>query len=99
MSSDTTEVVFEDGTKESFDAVIAATGYRPALSEFLAGADAICDPKTGLPPKSGEAVLPGLYFGGFFISPRGMLNQIRLHALHIARAIARRRKLLHAASI
>ena len=75
---------FDDGVKEPFDAVVAATGYRPRLADFLRDADAICGP--GGPP-SGVAVRPGLYFCGFQVSPRGMLRQLGLDARRIARAI------------
>jgi thioredoxin reductase len=36
-------VVFADGRKESFEAVILATGYRPDLSEFLKVTDGVLD--------------------------------------------------------
>jgi hypothetical protein len=36
-------VIFTDGTREKFDAVILATGYRPQVNAFLENASAVCD--------------------------------------------------------
>jgi hypothetical protein len=66
--------------------LIAATGYRPALSELLADAATVCN-EAGLPAQSGVAVAPGLYFCGFFVSPRGMVAEIAAEAQRIAAAI------------
>jgi hypothetical protein len=82
-----TGVRFAGGSEEAFDAVIAATGYRPCLEELLGDAKYVCGPD-GLPARSGEAVRPGLYFCGLKVSPRGMLRQIGIDARRIARAIA-----------
>ncbi|MBK7584115.1 MAG: NAD(P)/FAD-dependent oxidoreductase [Myxococcales bacterium] len=82
-----TGVVFEGGREEAFAAVVLGTGYRPALSDFLAAADQICSPD-GVPTKSGAETLPGLYFCGFYVSPTGMLREIALEARRIALAIA-----------
>jgi cation diffusion facilitator CzcD-associated flavoprotein CzcO len=80
-------VTFVDGTTVSFDAVVLATGYRPALDGFLEGADELTGDK-GLPRRSGEEVRPGLYFCGFYVSPTGMLREIGIEAERIAAAIA-----------
>lgn len=79
-------VCFDETGEEKFDAVIAATGYRPRLGDFLGDAASICG-SAGVPPRSGVAVAPGLYFCGFHPSTRGMLRQIGLDAQNIARAI------------
>lgn len=34
-SLDETEVAFEDGSRDAFDSIIAATGYRPGVARFL----------------------------------------------------------------
>jgi cation diffusion facilitator CzcD-associated flavoprotein CzcO len=83
-----TSVVFEGGAAEPFDAVVLATGYRPALAEFLPSASELCDER-GFPRADGEA-RPGLHLCGFRPSTRGMLNEIRIQAQRTARAIARR---------
>jgi cation diffusion facilitator CzcD-associated flavoprotein CzcO len=83
-------VRFDGGTEEAFDAVIAATGYRPRLGDFLGDAASICGAGE-VPPRSGVAVSPGLYFCGFHPSTRGMLRQIGIDAQSIARAIDKAR--------
>jgi cation diffusion facilitator CzcD-associated flavoprotein CzcO len=83
-------VVFTDGTRRSFDAIILATGYRPGVDAFLHGASAALD-QNGAPASSGsEAAVPGLYFCGFRVSPAGMLREIGREARRISAAIARR---------
>lgn len=82
------EVIFVDGTRERYDAVILATGNQPALDDFLVGAGAALDER-GVPRASGVATpVPGLYFCGFYVSPTGMLRDIALEARRIARRIA-----------
>lgn len=77
-------VVFTDGSTLAVDAVVLATGYRPGLDEFLVGWQDVCD-DTGTPVVSGgPTALPGLYFCGQFVSPAGMLREIRLEARRIA---------------
>jgi hypothetical protein len=45
----------------------------------------------GTPLISGrEALIPGLYFCGFYVSPTGMLREIAVEARRISAAIARR---------
>lgn len=80
-------VVFAGGEEARFDAVILATGYRPALA-FLHEASAVLDTH-GNPVASGREVLPGLYLCGFYVSPTGMLREIAMEAKSIAREIAR----------
>lgn len=84
-------VVFADDTQEKrFDAVILATGYRPAVS-FLENVSAVTD-EEGNPRCSGRSTgLSGLYFCGFHVSPTGMLREIAMEARNIARSIARKR--------
>jgi hypothetical protein len=81
-------VVFTDGETLAVDAVVLATGYRPALDEFLVPWREVCD-AVGIPLTSGRPTsLPGLYFCGQFVSPAGMLRQIRIEAGRIAAHIA-----------
>jgi cation diffusion facilitator CzcD-associated flavoprotein CzcO len=82
-----TGVVFEDGRELALDAVVMATGYRPALHDFLPDAARVTD-ASGVPSVSGgESALPGLYFCGFFVSPTGMLRAIAREAQSIAAAL------------
>lgn len=80
-------VRFADGTEEEYDAIVAATGFRAAVTEFLDSPSAL--DADGLPRRSGHEVTSGLYFCGFYVSPIGMLRQIGIEARQIARAIHR----------
>lgn len=81
-------VLFTDGQMAYFESVILATGYRPALADFLENVNGAVDEK-GVPRASGEeSALPGLYFCGFYVSPAGMLHEIATEAPRIARQIA-----------
>ena len=83
-------VVFSDGTEQSFDAVVLATGYRPAVGAFVEADEAL---SSGAPRVDGaEPALPGLYFCGYTVSPGGMLNVIQSQAPAIAEAVAAERQ-------
>ena len=83
-------VVFTDGESLAVDAVVLATGFRPALEEFLVPWRDVCD-GDGKPLVSGrESALPGLYFCGQFVSPAGMLREIGIEARRIATAVSGR---------
>lgn len=83
-------VVFEDGRELAVDSLVMATGYRPAVHEFLGGAERVTD-AAGVPRVSGgESALAGLYFCGFYVSPTGMLREIGMEAQRIATTIAGR---------
>lgn len=84
-------VSFADGRTGRFDAVILATGYRPALADFLEDCARVTD-EYGAPHVSGvESELPGLFFCGFYVSPAGMLHEIAVEAPRIVRQILTRR--------
>lgn len=80
-------VRYGDGRAEEFDAVILATGYRPALERL---AD-MTDWKNGPPPFGcgGRTPVPGLYYMGFIESHRGLLFEINLRSRRLARTLAR----------
>jgi indole-3-pyruvate monooxygenase len=81
-------VRFVDGREVSFDAAILATGYRPAVADFLADADRVLD-EQGVPRSYGaRTALPGLYFCGFNIVSTGVLREIASQAKAIARDIS-----------
>jgi len=83
-------VVFADGTALAVDAVVLATGFRPALEEFLVQWREVCD-ESGAPLVSGRpTALPGLYFCGQFVSPAGMLREIGIEARRIASYVSGR---------
>lgn len=81
-------VVFADGSTVDVDAVVLATGYRPALEDLIPEWRAVCG-EDGRPLVSGGPTeLPGLWFCGQFVSPAGMLREMGLEAKRIAKAIA-----------
>lgn len=73
-----------------FDAVVMATGFRPAVDRWLQAPGAMNE--EGAPRRSGVPV-PGmsLHFCGFYISPTGMLREIGMEAQAIAKDIAARK--------
>jgi hypothetical protein len=82
-------VRYGDGRAEEFDAVILATGYRPALEHLLDVPDA--DWGAGRPSFGcGEPTpIPGLYYMGFIESHRGLLFEIDLRSRRLAQTLAR----------
>jgi thioredoxin reductase len=83
-------VVFEDGTGLDVDAVVLATGYRPALEEFLPEWSSVCDADGRPRVSGGVTALPGLFFCGQFVSPSGMLREAGAESRRIAAAVAAR---------
>ena len=81
-------VEFTDGSDLAVDAVVLATGFRPALEDFLVPWRVVCD-DDGIPAVSGaRTALRGLFFCGQFVSPAGMLREIGREAGRIAALIA-----------
>lgn len=83
------QVQFEDGLAEAYDAVIAATGFRSALAE-LSGSGEWLGPD-GLPRfASGRPTpVPGLFFVGFTESFRGVLFEASRDSRRLARYLSR----------
>lgn len=80
------KVIFADGRREVYDAVILATGYQPRVDAFLQIDEDVLD-DNGCPSMSGCEALPGLFFCGFHVSPAGALREINREARKIAKAI------------
>jgi len=78
-------VVFTDGRREAFDAVVLATGFRARVDSFLE-AQGLVDEHGN--PRPDAALPEGLYFCGFNVVARGLLNQIGRDAKGIAAQIA-----------
>jgi hypothetical protein len=76
-------VIFDDGEKSRFDAIILATGYRPSYQDFL-GANEVRD--GGALPVN---VPPTMFFAGFRNPVTGLLHDISKEAKKVARDIAR----------
>ena len=81
------DVVFTDGTRQRFDAVLLATGYRTAVS-FLEQAHQPTE-EFGKPRSvQSEGRVPGLHFVGFYIPATGMLRELGIQGRQIAKEIA-----------
>jgi putative flavoprotein involved in K+ transport len=78
------EVVLADGTRLAPDAVVAGTGFRPAL-EPLVGHLGVLDER-GRPASA--TPLPGLHFVGFTVTLGGLLRGIGIEARKLAESIA-----------
>jgi putative flavoprotein involved in K+ transport len=82
-------VRFADGTSESFDAIVAATGFATGLSRML-DADGVLDECGEPAARSGEPTsLAGLYFLGFVHSLRGHLFEANRDSRRLARNVER----------
>jgi indole-3-pyruvate monooxygenase len=73
-------VTFDDGSSRHFDAIVAATGFRPGVERFLeTHRNAQSDSRVG--------VGTGLYFCGFLVTPTGVFREIAIEARRIAQHI------------
>ena len=82
------EVVYDDGSRSSPDAVIAGTGYSPGLDSVLGPLGLIDD--HGLPTvgsRGGADRAPGLHTVGISIPLSGQLREIGKDAQRLARSI------------
>jgi cation diffusion facilitator CzcD-associated flavoprotein CzcO len=78
---------FADGSSGEFDAAVLATGYRPALGDFLDVPGVLDD--AGFPRGwNGGGACPNLFFVGYDQPPTGLLRQIAIEAEAVAAAIA-----------
>jgi putative flavoprotein involved in K+ transport len=84
-----TGAVYQDGSEEAFDVVIAATGFKTGLAELLDVADVVDD--EGYPRfRSGQPTPhPGLYFMGYTESIRGHLFEANRDSRRLAELIVR----------
>ncbi len=78
-----TDVTFDDGRLRGFDAIVAATGFRPRSECFLEPQSDILDVEQPQPPSGGEKK-SGLHYCGFIVSPTGMLREIGIEAQRLA---------------
>jgi len=82
-----TGAVFADGTSESFDAIIAATGFTTGL-ESLVDIPGVLDDRGEPRGAAGEPTAhPGLYFIGFTHSLRGHLFEANRASRRLARNV------------
>lgn len=82
-------VVFVDGQKIDFDAVILATGYHARLTDLVENIDPLLNER-GYPKAmwSDEPTYKGLYFLGFNLPLTGVLRDIQLSSAKIVQKIA-----------
>jgi indole-3-pyruvate monooxygenase len=82
-----TGAVFADGSTAALDAVVLATGFRPALAEIVAVPGVLDD--EGYPRDwRGGGACPNLFFVGYYQPATGLLRQIAIDAEMVAAAIA-----------
>jgi len=85
-------VHFRDGREDDFDVILLATGYLHNLESLLdISNERINDLKRAV-DKQAHFGNDGLYFCGFYVSPMGMLREIGIEALEIAKDIAGKKK-------
>jgi len=90
-----TGAMFADGSTGTFDAAVLATGYRPALGDFLAVPGVLDD--DGYPRDwGGGGAAPNLFFVGYTQPATGLLREIAIEAEAVAAAIAARALSVHA---
>jgi cation diffusion facilitator CzcD-associated flavoprotein CzcO len=76
-------VIFVDGARETFDAIIVATGFRPDLRHLIPAVDGVLDAH-GMPLVTGRpTAAPGLFFCGQITVPTGQLREICIEAVRI----------------
>jgi len=91
-----TQAVYADGRSESFDAVIAATGFTTGLDSLLETTQALNDLNEPADPAGEPTSLPGLYFIGFTHSLRGHMFEANRASRKLAANVVR--YLRHASS-
>ena len=78
------EVQFTDETRNTFDAVVFATGYKVDLRPLLGARTDVLD-DGGAPRRTGgPSEAPGLYFIAYRAAPEGQLRRIGIEARAIA---------------
>jgi len=78
---------FDDGSEETFDAVVLATGFRPALAEIVDVPGALDAEGYPRGVKS-EGAAAGIYFVGYRNVATGLLREIGLEAETVASDVA-----------
>src|SRR5262249_12651429 len=76
--------VFADGMRESFDAIIAATGFRTGLNELVETSGVLDAASEPLGPSGEPTARPGLFFLGYIHSLRGHLFESKLAGRRLA---------------
>ncbi|MFY0628489.1 MAG: NAD(P)/FAD-dependent oxidoreductase [Reichenbachiella sp.] len=81
------QVKFENGNEQQIDAIIFATGYDTGLEKIMdINSNQLEDMKKSIKNRQFFGS-EDLYFCGFYVSPTGMLREIRLESAAIAKRI------------
>ena len=88
-SIDNDAISFVDGSGGRFDAIIMGTGYTHGLTKFVEIGDERLKDIARRIDKREMLGKDGLYFCGFYVSPAGMLREIKIEAIAISEHIAR----------
>jgi putative flavoprotein involved in K+ transport len=78
---------FADGSSESFDAIIAATGFTTGLENLLDADGVLNELGEPIAASGSSAAMPGLYFVGFVHTPRGHLFEANRASKRLAKAV------------
>ncbi len=82
-----TEAVFADGRAETFDAVIAATGFAGGLNDLVDAQDVIKSDNEPFGLSGLPTARPGLFFMGYTHSLRGHLFEANLASRRLAQHV------------
>ena len=85
-------VYFSDGKREEFDVIIAAIGYSREYEKIIQTDKSRFDDLKVSVSRQRYFGKDGLYFCGFWISPRGQIREINLDARKIARDIMKTKR-------
>ena len=81
--------VFEDGSAEPFDAIIAATGFSTGLNDLLEAKEVLNDLNEPVDPSGQPTARPGMFFMGYTHSLRGHLFEANLASRRLAKNVER----------
>ncbi len=83
-------VEYVDGSTESVDVVVVATGFGTGLERVLRGVPGVVDDEGQPLARSGKpTAVPGLYFIGFDETIRGHLFEARRESMRLAETVSR----------
>jgi putative flavoprotein involved in K+ transport len=84
-----TGAVFEDGSEEPFDVIIAATGFSSGLNDLLETKDVLDDLEEPIGLSGDPTRRQGIYFMGYVHTLRGHLFEANLASRRLARNVDR----------
>lgn len=84
-----TGAVFEDGSEEPFDAIIAATGFSSGLKDLLETKDVLDDLDEPIGASGDPTRREGMFFMGYVHTLRGHLFEANLASRRLARNVDR----------